>query len=496
MPAGPQPQERGRLMSKRKPKPQPVLDDDNAKSGDGSFREAQDDPHRLALIYLRLRRMAGGGWTLRFYRDEWWVWEGTRYRQLPPSELRADVTNGIKTEFDRFAGRLSRADDAKKPTAAKVTRSILSNVTQALQGLVLVPGDRDQPCWLTLPADGGRTIAMANGLVAIDRLLDRTGAVLQPHSPNWFSTVCMPYEYQPDADCPQFLAFVREVLEDDEERITLLRQWFGYLLAGDTSLQKFLMLVGEGANGKTVIVAVLTALLGESNVSTVPLELFGERFQLTATLGKLANLVPEVGAIGRVAEGFLKAFVAGDRMYFDRKNLPGIDARPTARLMLATNTLPPFADRSGGVWRRLMILPFRVTIPPDRQDPHLATTLLGELPGIFNWAIEEWRQLRRGRFIEPRVSREALNEYRIVSNPAHTFLLEEVRSSRGSTVSCLELYEGYRAWCESNGQKHVPNTQFGKEVIRAFPRVKRRKAKGGRRSRRPYEYVGLAMLST
>ena len=222
---------------------------------------------------------------------------------------------------------------------------------------------------------------MANGLVDIDRLLDRTGDVLQPHSPDWFSTVCLPYEYQPDADCPRFLAFVREILEDDEERITLLRQWFGYLLAGDTSLQKFLILVGEGANGKTVIIVVLTALLGEANVSTVPLELFGERFQLTATLGKLANLVPEVGAIDRVAEGFLKAFVAGDRMYFDRKNLPGIDARPTARLMLATNTLPPFADRSGGVWRRLMILPFRVTIPPDRQDPHLATTLARRAAG-------------------------------------------------------------------------------------------------------------------
>jgi P4 family phage/plasmid primase-like protien len=257
-----------------------------------------------------------------------------------------------------------------------------------------------------------------------------------------------------------------------------------------------LILVGEGANGKTVILIVLTALLGEANVSTVPLELFGQRFQLTPTLGKLANVVPEIGPLDRVSEGFLKAFVAGDRMYFDRKGLPGIDARPTARLVLATNTLPPFTDRSGGVWRRVMILPFRLTIAPDRQDPHLAAALLDELPGIFNWSLEGWRELRRReRFIEPKISRQVLDEYRIDSNPAQAFLLDEVRSARGSLVSCRELYGRYQEWCKAHGHKPVPDTQFGKEVFRTFPRVKRRKAAGGRHVRRPYNYVGLALMS-
>jgi P4 family phage/plasmid primase-like protien len=489
------------LMSKPQSKLQPASDDGMASAGDGGFRHAQDDPHRLAYAYLRLRRMTAGGWTLRSYRDQWWAWDGMRYRPLPLSELRADVTDAIRREFDRFARRLSATSDAnpptttrgKKITAAKVTLNLVSNVLQALQSVVMIPADQDTPCWLTNPTDHGRTIAMANGLVDIDRLLDQTGGpVLQRHTPDWFSPVCLPYAYQPDAECPQFLAFVREVLEGDEERITLLRQWFGYLLAGDTSLQKFLILVGEGANGKTVIIVLLTALLGEANVSTVPLELFGERFQLTATLGKLANLVPEVGTVSRVAEGFLKAFVAGDRMYFDRKNLPGIDARPTARLMLATNTLPPFADRSGGVWRRLMILPFRVTIPPDRQDPHLATALLAELPGIFNWATEEWRHLRGGRFIEPRMCRQVLEDFRIDSNPAQAFLLEAVRSARGSSIPSRELYDQYREWCDGHGHKPIPDSQFGKEVQRVFPRAKRRKTRGGRYARRPYHYTGIA----
>jgi hypothetical protein len=72
--------------------------------------------------------------------------------------------------------------------------------------------------------------------------------------------VCAPYDFQPEADFPQFLAFLQEILEHDQERVALLQQWFGYLLVGDTSLQKFLILVGEGANGKTVIDALARTL--------------------------------------------------------------------------------------------------------------------------------------------------------------------------------------------------------------------------------------------
>lgn len=360
-----------------------------------------------------------------------------------------------------------------------------------------MPANLDPPCWLNGSTSRGRFIAVANGLLNVDRLLDGDGDALQAHSPHWFSSVCAPYDYQPDAQCPRFLAFVHEILEDDADRIALLQEWIGYLLFGDTSLQKFLVLVGDGANGKTVLIIVLTALLGEANVSTVPLELFGQRFQLTPTLGKLANLVPEIGHIDRIAEGFLKAFVAGDRMHFDRKGLPGIDARPTARLVLATNTLPQFADPTGALFRRLIILPFRVNIPPERQDPNLATKLLSELPGIFNWGADGWLRLSRTeRFTEPMLSHQQLDEHRVECNPGVAFLLEDVRSARGSTVACTVLYAHYRDWCEARGHKPVHETQFGKQVFRLFPRVKRRKTKGGRHSRRPYEYVGLAMLST
>jgi putative DNA primase/helicase len=185
-------------------------------------------------------------------------------------------------------------------------------------------------------------------------------------------------------------------------QVALLRQeWTGYLLTSDTSHHKFVVFEGEGANGKSVFLDVLTALLGEDNVAHVPLEMFGTRFQLTATLHKLANICAEVGEIDKVAEGYLKQFTAGDRMYFDRKNISPVNAYPTARLVLSTNNRPRFRDRSAGLWRRMILVPFRVMIPSDRQDPQLKEKLKQELPGILLWALEGLQRLRRNeRFTE------------------------------------------------------------------------------------------------
>lgn len=127
-------------------------------------------------------------------------------------------------------------------------------------------------------------------------------------------------------------------------------------------------------------------MLGPDNVSNVALESFGNRFHLTATLGKLANIAAEIGQVHRTDEGVLKAFVSRDPMFFDRKGIPGIHEVPTARLVFAINNRPRFADRTMGIWRRVVIIPFRYQVPKDKIDRKLAKKLKQELPGILTWA--------------------------------------------------------------------------------------------------------------
>src|SRR4051794_26626942 len=110
------------------------------------------------------------------------------------------------------------------------------------------------PSWL---GDGeakerGGWVAVKDGILDLDRLLEGETDVLRPHSPEWFSAVKLPYGFDANAACPKWTAFLQKNLEGDAERIALLQEWFGYSLLPDTSQQKFLLLHGEGSNGKSV----------------------------------------------------------------------------------------------------------------------------------------------------------------------------------------------------------------------------------------------------
>lgn len=478
-------------MSKRKAKTR-----SSARSR--RVREAQNDPHRLAQAYLRWRGLrASTGWSLKFWRGEWWVWDGKRYRVLPEPDLRAEVTKAIKQEYDRWAKALAARSKKKEAfMVAKVTTDVVRNVVQALAGLVLIPASIAQPAWVGQLKGRGTVIAMANGLLDLDPLIAKKPDVLRVHSPDWFSPVYLDYSYDPNAKCPRFDAFLRQVLEGDEERIALAWEWIGYCLTYDTSHEKFLIAIGEGKNGKSVFVSVLIALLGEDNVSSVPLELFSSRFQLASTLGKLANIASEIGETDRLSEGMLKSYVSGNRMNFDQKFLSSVEFCPRARLTFTTNELPKFRDKTEGIWRRLIVLPFLVIIAEDQRDLQLSEKLKAELSGIFNSAIEALRRLRaQKRFTEPAICRHALEEYRCESNSARAFLKEFVRARPGVNVACPVLHQQYGFWCIGESLEAFNEKQFGKEVARLFPSVKRRRGQRDPTGNRPWIYDGIEYVT-
>jgi P4 family phage/plasmid primase-like protien len=508
-----QPGERGRLLAERNGwsgVTGPMGPEATAESRiDGEALKEIDDPYRLARLYVKENCTVDGELTLRYWKEQWWRWSEGSYRLLGTEELLAKLWAHIEDEFQRAnikqlkdpsamltQGQLRRG---RAPTAQKVNNALVNNVRGALASLCLVSGDVEQPTWLLNEGQGGSEqhsyVGMKNGLLRLDDLLEGEKEVLEAHSPAWFSRVCMPYEFDPDADCPKWKAFLERNLEGDQERIALLQEWFGYCLAADTSQQKFLMLQGEGSNGKSVVCAALTAVLGDGNVSHVPLENYGERFALAGTLGKLANIASEVGEIDKVAEGQLKQFTSGDRMTFDRKGIQPVEAMPTARLVLATNNLPRFSDRSGGIWRRLLLLPFQVEIQPCERVPGMDKPAWwvgsGELPGIFNWAVEGLRRLnKQGRFTEAKLSQEALEQHRFDCNPARTFLRDRCQEVPERQVAVQTLYREYRDWCTTNGYQPLGSSAFGREVSRTYPKVKRARVGGG--GARGYVYAGLS----
>jgi putative DNA primase/helicase len=175
----------------------------------------------------------------------------------------------------------------------------------------------------------------------------------------------------------------------------------------------------------------------------------------------------------------------------------GINVRPSARLVFTTNNLPRFRDRSSGIWRRVIVLPFRVSIAEARQDPHLSAKLRAELPGILNWSVEGLRRLRqRERFTEPTVCQQAVDDYKAESSPGRTFLKERVQAVPTGCLPCADAYTQYRAWSKENGYEPLNERQFGKDVTRIFPSARRVKGTASAPTDvRPWVYRGIQLAA-
>jgi P4 family phage/plasmid primase-like protien len=473
------------------------------------FVEADDDPHRLARVNLDNYQNKHGR-RLVYWRDEWYRWKNGKYTRIEITELRAKVSNSIRLEFERlWPAKLQaylgwkqtsgQGSDSGPPPIQRVTRQLVSNVIGAMEGLCALSGSIEMASWIP---DRSRPhyVAMGNGILDLDKVCDGKPMeeFLLPLSPNWFSTFQLQYDYSKTAGCPKWLAYLDYVMEGDYERIALIQEWTGYLLTSSNGFQKFMAFEGEGQNGKTVYFAAIHAMLGEENVSSVALENFGGRFDLATTLGKAANISADVGELDHVSEGILKQFTGGDTMQFDRKNRQPISARPTAKLMLSWNKRPRFKDRSKGLWRRMILIPFRRPIPPEKRVLNMDSPQWwidsGESPGILRWAIIGLDRLKTNQaFTESEVCKAVLEEYQQDTNPAKEFLLDHVAfdDSPSERIECGRLYKLYSIWCSANGNKPLANNSFGKEVMKIFPEVTKDRTAYSEDSSRPWIYRNL-----
>ncbi len=469
-------------------------------------KRRHDDPHRLAELHLK-KNWGEEGLAIRYWRDSWWKYVGKHYKHVPRTQMRAEMTATIYEDFTETAEQLVEEKGTAAPMQKSVTSNLVSNAMTALAGMCLVDDDSPQPSWLGGEFRGRDPydfISLENGILDIKQWLDNDGVVeLIPHSPLWFSPLVLPFKYSRDARCDFFRSVIHRILENDQDRIDMLQQWFGYCLTPDTSQQRFMMMEGDGSNGKSVVCACLEAVLGPKNCSHVSLEFFGQRFALTQTLGKLANVISEVGELDRISEGFLKSFTAGDRMTFDRKNQEPIDCVPTARLILAFNNRPRFADRSGGLWRRVLFLPLLSKITQDERIFGLddARWWLNscdseygdQMSGMLNWALEGLRDLRQyRRFTESEMCRQLVAQYAIDNNPARAFLEDTYHFSAGGLIPTMEVYEAYKKWCTDHGNKPFAAAVFGREVRRVFPNVERKQGRDTS-GRRTWVYEGLVL---
>ncbi|MEK4153642.1 phage/plasmid primase, P4 family [Paenibacillus sp. FSL R10-2779] len=307
-------------------------------------------------------------------------------------------------------------------------------------------------------------------------MLDLENFQLLPHNKKYYSTVRIPINFDPKAKCPEFLNFLDQIFEEDQERIAISGEMYGYCLTSSVKAQKALILYGNGANGKSVFADVLGMLVGSENTCALTLSDLDKPFARSELVDKLLILSTENEMDSRgLNTQFLKAIVSGDSIRVERKHEQGFTYRPFCKLVLGLNNLPYARDKSHGFMRRLIILPFNRTFDKSQADVHLTDKLKKELPGILNFALKGLQVLRGNKYIftDSKVSTKAQRSYEDELNPVASFVEDVITKGEASQKVLNDtIARIYRIWCTKNGISNPMSNQRLFAAIRSTLQAK------------------------
>jgi putative DNA primase/helicase len=296
------------------------------------------------------------------------------------------------------------------------------------------------------------------------------GTKLRPFDSSDFITYQLPFEYNPQAKAPIFEAYLNRVLPD-KERQRVLAEYLGFVFIkhGSNALkeEKALILFGTGANGKSVIFEVVNELLGTDNVSSYSLQsLTNDNGYFRAKIAnKLVNYASEIN--GKLEASIFKQLVSGEPVEARLPYGQPFILKQYAKLIFNCNDLPKDVEHTNAFFRRFLIIPFDVTIPPEEQDKNLHTKIIEkELSGVFNWVLEGLqRLLEQKSFSSCEAVKNAVEQYKIESNSVQMFLNEnQYISSSINYILIKEIYLEYRAFCIEDGLTPFKKTNFIKQL--------------------------------
>lgn len=344
--------------------------------------------------------------------------------------------------------------------------------------------------WPTPPAD---RVNVLNGI------LDLESGDLLPHTPDFLSPVRIPVKFDPSAECSAWDEFVGGVFPPDARELAF--EIPGWLMVPDTSIQKAVLLTGEGGNGKSTYLTAVHAFVGEENTTNLSLhKMETDRFAASRLVGKLANICPDLPSDHLTSTSTFKAITGGDWIHAEYKYHGGFDFKPFSRLVFSANNPPRSSDASYAFYRRWLVVPFDKTFDPSEQvardvlDARLADPK--ELSGVLNKALAALRRLRKtSEFSESERTREAHSEFRTATDPFSVWLDRNTVDDPNAIVGQDELRRAYNQFCEQTGKPGKLPQAFGRDLSRAKPDVER--------SQRMYKgepnvrvYVGIGLVSS
>ena len=314
-------------------------------------------------------------------------------------------------------------------------------------------------------------INFQNGLLYLDDMK------LRPHTPDIFSTIQIPSNYNPDnKSCPAFLSFLAEFTGNDQEKIEFLLQYMGVIISNifGYRFKKGLFMYGKGDTGKTVLKNLTEMLLGRDNCSTSDLSELEERFGTSKLYLKRLFGSGDMSYVSVQELKIFKNATGGDTLCAEFKGRDGFDFRYKGLFWFCMNKLPNFGgDRGPWVYERIIPFECNNVIPKEKQDKRLVDKLFEEREAIIAYLIEALQSVIKNgyTFTIPTECIENNIKYKDENSPVRKFFKEccVMRGTGGiKNDNCTtgKIYQAFQSWYADNISRGNPpsSPNFKKEL--------------------------------
>jgi len=389
-----------------------------------------------------------------------WLWWNGSHWQFDTTNKIFEYVDKMVTELYHKASETRKGDYrdslvnlARGLEGMKRQNSLVAK-TKTMQGIAVSADMLDADPWLFNVANG--TLDLTGGEV-----------VFREHRQEDYLTRAAPVSYDAAAKCPCWEKFLGEIFAGDAEIIQFMQRAVGYSLTGDISEQCLFFAYGTGANGKSVFFNAIELLLGEF-FYRAPAEMILQHKNVpipadVANLkGKRFVITSELEENRRLAEARVKSLTGGDPIEARKLYGDWFVFQPTHKLWMYGNHKPIIVGSDEGIWRRVKVIPFTVTIPEENRRPmrEMLDEFREELSGILNWALEGYRRYREAGFTVPAAMKTAGSEYRSEMDILGQFILECAVINRNIESNGKQVWQAYRGWCDERGEHALAGTRF------------------------------------
>jgi len=410
---------------------------------------------------------------------KWLTWDGKHWTDNTTGNLDTRAKATVRTIYAETAGsvndtkRKALGNHARRSESAQRLAAMLS-LARSEPGIPVLPDELDRDPWL---------LNVANGTIDL-----RTGE-LQEHRRGDLLTKLVPVNYNPEASCPMWELFLRQIMgeqpdatnrerEQVDSLVTFLQRAVGYSLTGDTREQVLIVLHGNGSNGKSTFLELVKDLLTDYAMQT-PASTFlskqGDQIPNDVARLKGARFVcaVETDEGRRLAEAMVKQMTGSDTIAARFLRAEWFEFKPEFKVWLAANHRPVIKGTDHAIWRRIRLIPFNVRFVNRKEDPEatgpqadstLSSTLQSELPGILAWAVRGCLDWQRNGLGTPEPVRQATAGYRAEMDVLARFLTECCVEGPRYEVSAKSMRAVYTDWCQETGERLETQTRFGSRL--------------------------------